>query len=102
MKQPKKIQELGMDTVMICLTGMFVILMGVIAVHLQTVQQKSTPCFVRTASAYKTIQSQISVISQQKLEMKFVMIWQILKSVPMMGVSTLISVRLWNFKYGGS
>ena len=32
-KQPKKIQELGMDTVMICLTGMFVILMGVIAVQ---------------------------------------------------------------------
>ena len=102
MKQPKKIQELGMDTVMICLTGMFVILMEVIAVHLQTVQQKSTPCFARTASAYKIIQSQISAISQQKLEIKFVMIWQILKSVPMMGVSTLISVRLWNFKYGGS
>ena len=75
-----------MDTVMICLTGMFVILMGVIAV--QTAQQKSTPCFARTASAYKTIQSQISAISKQKLAIKFVMIWQILKSVPMMGVST--------------
>ena len=36
-KQPKRIQELEMDTVMICLTGMFVILMGVIAV--QTAQQ---------------------------------------------------------------
>jgi tRNA A37 threonylcarbamoyladenosine dehydratase len=74
-----------MDTVMICLTGTFVILMGVIAV--QTVQKKSTPCFVRTASAYKTIQSQISAISKQKLRMEFVTIWQTLKSVPMMGVS---------------
>ena len=92
-KQPKKIQELGMDTVMICLTGMFVILMGVIAV--QTAQQKSTPCFARTASAYKTMQSQISAISNQKLQMEFVMIWQILKSVPMMGVSTYTVLQMF-------